>query len=542
MYINFSDLPAHENLFLDYLHEYDNVERYYSGNFRNTDIYPQLFSKLAARPTSNRTKLIDILKLQYKNLNISSKTVDNIELLANPKTITVVTGQQLGLFGGPLYTLYKTITAIKLCNQLHESYPDYNFVPVFWLEGDDHDFDEVRISNILDNENNLAKLSYDDGLEEETNRGSIAALKFNDNLSQVFDSLKLQLRGTEFKQQIIELLEDFYKPGKTFLESFRDLLIYFFDSHGLVVCNPNDPSVKELLKPIFKDELINFDDNSKTLVERSAELEEIYHAQVKVKAINLFYLLINERISLEPGEEDFKLKGKRKRFSKEELFSLLDTNPENFSPNVLLRPVCQDYLFNTAFYIAGPGEISYFAQVSPLYKYYDIQMPIIYPRASATIIEKGVQGILEKFDLSFTDIILDENELINKILTTNSDQNISELFNDSRAKIAETFENLGTNLIRTEKTLIDLVEKTKQKIDQSVDLLEQKSLDAHKRKYETTLRQLSKVRNVLFPNGILQERELNFIYFCNKYGLDFIKHLFEKLEINNFEHQIINLD
>jgi bacillithiol biosynthesis cysteine-adding enzyme BshC len=542
MYINFSDLPAHENLFLDYLHEYDNVERYYSGNFRNTDIYPQLFSKLAARPTSNRTKLIDILKLQYKNLNISSKTVDNIELLANPKTITVVTGQQLGLFGGPLYTLYKTITAIKLCNQLHESYPDYNFVPVFWLEGDDHDFDEVRISNILDNENNLAKLSYDDGLEEETNRGSIAALKFNDNLSQVFDSLKSQLRGTEFKQQIIELLEDFYKPGKTFLESFRDLLIYFFDSHGLVVCNPNDPSVKELLKPIFKDELINFDDNSKTLVERSAELEEIYHAQVKVKAINLFYLLNNERISLEPGEEDFKLKGKRKRFSKEELFALLDTNPENFSPNVLLRPVCQDYLFNTAFYIAGPGEISYFAQVSPLYKYYDIQMPIIYPRASATIIEKGVQGILEKFDLSFTDIILDENELINKILTTNSDQNISELFNESRAKIAETFENLGTNLIRTEKTLIDLVEKTKQKIDQSVDLLEQKSLDAHKRKYETTLRQLSKVRNVLFPNGILQERELNFIYFCNKYGLDFIKHLFEKLEINNFEHQIINLD
>jgi bacillithiol biosynthesis cysteine-adding enzyme BshC len=542
MYINFSDLPAHENLFLDYLHEYENVERYYSGNFRNPDIYPQLFNNLAARPISNRTTLIDILKLQYKNLNISSITIDNINSLADPNTITVVTGQQLGLFGGPLYTFYKTITAIKLCSQLKDSYPNYNFVPVFWLEGDDHDFEEVKSLNILNNENNLVKLSYEDGLEEEINRGSIAALKFNDNLIKVFESLKNELRGTEFKQQIIELLEDFYKPGKTFLESFRDLLIYFFDKHGLVVCNPNDPLVKELLKPIFKDELINFDDNSKTLVERSAELEEIYHAQVKVKAINLFYLLNNERISLEPGEDDFKLKGKRKRFSKEELFALLESNPENFSPNVLLRPVCQDYLFNTAFYIAGPGEISYFAQVSPLYKYYDIQMPIIYPRASATIVERGVQGILEKFDLSFTEIILDENELINKILASNSDQNISELFNVSRAKISETFEELGTKLIRTEKTLIDLVEKTKQKIDQSVDMLEQKSLDAHKRKYETTLRQLSKVRNVLFPNGILQERELNFIYFCNKYGLDFVKLIFEKLEINIFEHQIINLE
>lgn len=542
MYINFSNIPANQNLFLDFIEEFDNVAKFYSKNFRDKDNYIKHFNRLAQQDRSHRNKLTQIIKNQYAAKKASKETEANIAQLDSSKTIAVITGQQLGLFGGPLYTIYKTITAIKFCKKLKEDYPEFNFVPIFWLEGDDHDYDEVRTISVLNNENILTDISYNDGLDEETNRGSIGKLKFNENINLVFDELQKTLRETEFKASLIDFLKTIYSPGKTFLESFSELLFNLFDQHGLIIFDPIDDEVKKLLTPIFRKAITDFQYHSTALVERSAELEEVYHAQVKVKAINLFYLDEKERLLIEPTETgELRLKGKRKKFSFEEILNQIENTPEKFSPNVLLRPICQDFLFSTGFYIAGPGEISYFAQVNPLYEFFSIEEPYIYPRASATIVEQGVNQVLTKHNLSILEIFVDEKELIDKIVRASSEMNIEQLFSSANENINNVFKDVSEKIILIDKTLGDLSEKSLQRIQQTFDYLKQKATEAEKRKYETSIRQLSKVQNILYPKNNLQEREINFIYFVNKYGMDFLKWLYDNLTIDKFHHQILEM-
>ncbi len=542
MFIHYGEIPGFSNLFLDYISEFENVSKYYKRNVHSAGEYPALFEILAKKERTVNSITADIIKKQYAGYSPSKKTLHNIELLKAGSTIAVVTGQQLGIFGGPLYTIYKTITAIKLCAQLKEKYEEYNFVPVFWLESEDHDFDEVSGTTILGRENQIVELKYNDGLEEEINRGPVSKNVFNDNFDEVLNNLKENLRDTEFKKQVLEYIETIYHRDATFSSSFFGLMFGIFDEYGLVILDPSDKEIKELLKPVFKQELSNFREHTNILVERSAELDDLYHAQVKVKPINLFMIEENERLLIEPYENDYRLKGKRKKFTREEIMNLAETNPEKFSPNVLLRPICQDYLLPTAFYVAGPGEISYFAQLMPLYDLFKVNAPFIYPRASATIIEKGVKNIFDKFGLAFIDFLFEDNAVFSKVMDTISDVKIESVFSEANKNIELTFDNIRAYLFNIDKTLVELANKTQERVFQSVDQLKAKSADAEKKKHDTVFRQLAKVSNILFPNQTLQEREINFIYFVNKYGFDFLKDLFNELSVSKFEHQIIELE
>lgn len=542
MYIHYSDLPGFSNLFLDYINEFENVSKYYQRNVHSQADYIDLFKILSKKPRGITTKTAEIIKKQYSSLTPSKKTLHNIELLKSNTTFAVVTGQQLGILGGPLYTFYKTITAIKLCTQLKEKYEEYNFVPVFWLESEDHDFDEVRVAGILGKENQIVELQYTDGLEEEINRGPVSKNVFNDNINNVINQLKENLRDTEFKKQAIDYIEKIYKKDRTFLDAFSELMFGIFDEYGLVIMDPSDKELKELLKPVFKNELKNFREHTNILVERSAELDDIYHAQVKVKPINLFMIEENERLLIEPNENEYRLKGKRKKFTFDEIMTLADEKPEKFSPNVLLRPICQDYLLPTAFYVAGPGEISYFAQLMPLYDMFNIPAPVIYPRTSITIIEKGVANIFNKFNLTFTDFLFEDNSVFSKVMDTVSEVKIDSVFEEASKNIELQFDNIRAYLFNVDKTLVDLASKSQERVFQTVEQLKTKAADAEKKKHDTVFRQLAKVTNILYPNQNLQEREINFLYFVNKYGFDFLKVLFDELSVNKFEHQIIELE
>ena len=219
----------------------------------------------------------------------------------------------------------------------------------------------------------------------------------------------------------------------------------------------------------------------------------------------------------------------------------IENSPENFSPNVLLRPICQDYILPTAFYVAGPSEIAYFAQVTPLYQIFEIESPIIYPRASATIVEKNISSILKKYELQVFDIFTEPEKLRNKIIRSVSEITLEEMFKDTSNKIEVALDQLKEKLFEFDKTISDASTKYKQKIFNDLDVLKEKALDAQKKKHEVTLRQIDKAINSLYPNSNLQERELNFIYFAHKYGLDILKQVFNELEINKFKHQVINL-
>ena len=298
-----------------------------------------------------------------------------------------------------MYTLAKILTAIRLANQLTERYDEYKFVPVFWLEGDDHDFNEVRAVNILDNENQILNIGYKEEISDDDAKQSIGNLIFDESLNEFLSKIDLNLRETEFKNDLINKLKECYQVGKSFKKSFRDLLFFLFDEFGLIIFDPQDTKVKSILKPIFKKEINDFKIHTQKLIQVSAILEEVYHAQVKVKPVNLFYHTDDGRYSIEPVEEIYKLRRKRKQFTKDEILAEIENSPERFSPNVLLRPICQDYIFPTGLYVAGPSEISYFAQVTPLYDFYDINTPIVYPRSSFTLLEKNIASSLDKFDL-----------------------------------------------------------------------------------------------------------------------------------------------
>ncbi len=541
MFINFSDIPGHQNLFLDYLYEFDKVESFYRYNFRDREEYPGLFKSVSESPRAFRSDVADIIINQYSGRKISSRTERNISLLKNNNTLAVVTGQQLGLMGGPLYTLYKIITAVKLSKHLSERYDDYKFVPVFWLEGDDHDFDEVAWINLLNENNELVKIKYSDNAAEDVNRGSVGYVKLQSTINSFFDEMDKNLRGTDFKTDLMETLRSFYSEGKTFKQAFTDLILWLFDKHGLIIFDPQDKELKKLLIPVFQKEISGFRENTEILVNVSATLDEIYHAQVKVRPVNLFYNYSDGRYLIEPVENEFKLRGKKKKFTYDELNLLIQQEPEKFSPNVLLRPICQDYLLPTAFYIGGPSEVAYFAQVTPLYNIFKVIAPIIYPRSSASIIEKNISSAIQKFDLKINEVFADPEKIKEKIVSKMSDDILAEVFDKSSYEIELVYDKLKEKLFEIDKALSEAGNKYKQNSLNNLIQLKGKALEAQKKKYEVSLRQIDKITMNLYPDQNLQERVLNFIYFANKYGIEVLDKIFEELDINVFEHQIIYL-
>ena len=539
MQINFGDIPGQYNLFLDYLYEYENIKKFYKHDFRNKDEYLKLFKSVSETTRDFRTDIPKIIQSQYEGFSPSQKTKANIGSLKEKNTLTVVTGQQLGILGGPLYTFYKIITAIKLAQHLKERYDAYNFVPIFWLEGDDHDFEEVRSIGILNEANELTKIFYDDEISDDEARSSVGYLTLKETINSFFENLDKNLRDTEFKPEFLQKLKEIYSPGKSFKKAFKELIFWFFDKYGLIIFDPQDVIIKNLLKPVFKQEINNFRLQTEKLVQVSATLEELYHAQVKVRPVNLFYSTDDGRFLIEPVENEFRLRRKRKKFTQDEIINEIDNHPENFSPNVLLRPICQDYILPTAFYIGGPSEISYFAQVTPLYDFYKLNQPFIYPRASATIFEKSLENILEKYNLSFEDIFITSDDLKTKIINSLSKHSIDDIFAESNNQVELVLDKLKENLFEFDKTIADSTGKYRQKILNYLDELKSKAVDAQKKKHEITLRQIDKLANSLFPNNNLQERELNFAYYYNKYGESFVEKILNELKINSFDHQVI---
>lgn len=541
MYVNFSDIPGHENLFLDYLYEYNNVSNFYRYDFRNKENYLKIFKSISEKPRESAAHISSILNEQYSYIDSSDLTKNNIKLLSDNKTMAIVTGQQLGILGGPLYTFYKIITAIKLSRYLSERYDDYNFVPVFWLEGDDHDFNEIRSIKLPDDSNKIQNISYGEAIDEEDVKQSVGLLKFDESINEFINNLSKHLRETEFTKNLIEQIRYFYKPGKSFKDSFFELVHTLFDKYGLVIFNPLDDKVKQLLKPVFKKEIIDFREHTEKLVFVSATLEDIYHAQVKVKPVNLFLRVENGRYSIEPTDDGFKLKRKRKSFTQDELLEILENEPQRFSPNVLLRPICQDYLLPTSFYVGGPSEVSYFAQILPLYEFYNLTPPVIYPRSSATLVEKNIGSILDKHTIDVVDIFIDTENVKRKILKAISENSIDEVFNNITNQIELSFDQLKEKLFDLDKTVADSSNRYRDKILNSITELKSKAEKAHQKKHEVTLRQIDRAADNLFPNNNLQEREFSFIYFVNKYSYEFMNIIFEKLQINKFEHQIIEI-
>lgn len=542
-WIPFDDFSSEEagfsKLFLDYISNYASIQTFFSGNVQERKDWNTAIQRVGAH-SRDRSKLVQILSLQNKDFQCGVQTLANIDLLMNDNTFAVVTGQQVGLFSGPLYTIYKAIAAIKLASKLSADFPGYQFVPVFWLETEDHDFEEIASIHILNASNDIATLTYEEGIKNSAhNLGSVGHLELTESIEQVFQHLQSELLPTEFTTKVLDLFRSAYRPGTTLSKAFVYLLNVLLENSGLIFLDPNTPEVKQLLSPIFKQELTNISKSCQLVISESERLEQKYHAQVKPRSVNLFLHQPGGRFGIEPHPDGFALKGARQYFTTEELLNLLEQSPESFSPNVVLRPICQDFLLPTITYVAGPAEIAYFAQFKLLYEYFDIPEPLIYPRASLTIIEERVQKIIDKFDLKLLQVF-QEKEFVKQFVAEQiSDFKVEPLFTNTAGTIEESLNSLRGGLEKIDPTLIPALENTLSKISGNLTVLKEKTTAAQARQNQTALRQIDRVSDSVFPLSSLQERKINLVYFLNKYGLEFVRWLHQAMEIDKFKHQVI---
>jgi bacillithiol biosynthesis cysteine-adding enzyme BshC len=536
-YIDYRDLPCQTNLFLDYVYDFEKVAQFYTCNFRSDDDllnYIQTYNP----DKINRVELYEALMNQN---NHDTESVRNIKLLTEPNTFVIVTGQQLGFMGGPLYTIYKIFTAIKLADLMSDKFPDYNFVPLFWMESEDHDFNEINKVKIFDKTNSFCTHEYCPiGYNSETNLGATGKIILDSEINAFNNNILNTMQITEYAPLIQNLLS-IYSEGKSNEKCFVDFVSEFVRGTGLIFLNPNSIEIKRLLKPIFEKELLEFPKTSEFIINISAKLEEIYHAQVKARPINLFYHHQKGRFLIEPNGTDYALKGTRQKFSKPEIIETLNTTPEVFSPNVILRPICQDSILPTFMYVAGPSEIAYFAQINSVYNYFGMRMPIIYPRASATLLESRIQNLLTKFNLGLTELSVNYTGVQKRITDSMSDIKIEEEFEKAILEINNVFTNLENITKHIDVTLINNLKTTKEKTEHLFKVYEEKLYNSQKRNHTVALEQLEKVKNNIFPKGNLQERELNLIYYLNKYSSSITDKIYHELDITCFQHQLIRL-
>ncbi len=383
MEIPFTQLPQQSKLYTDYVYDFEKVRKYYNVNFANDDELRSHFAKVAANMNPRRAKLVELLRSQNARLNSSPDYGQSLELLGQENAVCVVTGQQVGLFCGPLYTLFKTISAIKLSAELKERFPEFEFVPVFWLEGDDHDLEESNHVHLLNASSDVVRVEAIFTNGEIDNLKPLSEIKFDASVEQVFQQIDALLPVTDFKPGLMQMLTSSYKEGASYTTAFAGTLTKILGKNTILLLDPYEAEAKRMLKPVFEKEFQSYPRTSEEVIKQSAELEEEYHVQVKPRVINLFYLDDGNRRGLEPIGSGFSLRGTKRKLMPEQIRTTIETKPELFSANVVLRPVCQDYLLPTAAYVAGPGEIAYFAQLKGVYQHFGVEMPPLCSRGQA---------------------------------------------------------------------------------------------------------------------------------------------------------------
>lgn len=531
--------PGLSKLFTDYLENFEQVSEFYNGDYRSHDSFLATAQNVKRRELPVG-KLVPILNEQNQRFGCGVPTLDKINLLLERQACAVITGQQTGLFTGPLYTIYKALTTVKLAERLNRTCEGC-YVPIFWLASDDHDFREVNHVNIIDKENSLQTTVY--AGHDVDQKVPVSSIKINAQVGQPLEQLDAATHPSEFKAGVLEILADAYQPGASFSTAFGTFLMYLFKSFGLILIDAGDPRIKALGKSVFQKEISEQSPSTRAALQASKNLlDKGYHNQVQVQEnfLNLFYV-DGERRAIERSDNLFAIKGTDRKFDLPRLLKAADETPELFSPNVLLRPIFQDTLLPTVAYVGGPAEADYYAQMKGIYNCFDLEMPIIYPRKSITLLESKIEKVLDTYELSVADLWGNEDHLINEIVKARLPDALEKRIENASLCINKNLQALEEVVVEFEPTLANTVENVKGRIFGQMEVLEKKIRQAYKKRNEVIHLQIKKAKSSLYPNNQLQERALNILPFLFKHGPGFIDQLYEAIDISNFDHQVIEL-
>ena len=535
--LRFTDIPRTTPLFNDFLYNYPKVARFYANYGRSVEPLADHARRVGSQ-SFDRKRVPDALERINRRVGSPELTFKHIEMLRNPGTVAIVTGQQAGLFTGPLYTIHKALTVIKLAACLREQ--DVAAVPVFWVASEDHDYEEVNHCRVVDTEGHLNRIQYDaSGHKPDEPVGRVALCE---GISQTIDQLIAQLPPSEFVPMLEADLRESYAEGVGFADAFSRLMARLFREYGVVLLDPLDEQLKQVAAPLYSEAIKKSTDIAQALVDRSRELEQAgYHAQIKVSEdmVPLFIMDDGRRAALTQQDGRFVVKGSDRSFSSEELIELAGRCPGCFSPNVTLRPVVQDYMLPTAAYIGGPAEIAYFAQLRVVYQMLNRQEPCVLPRASFTIVEGRHQKTMKKYGLQLSDFFEGLHPAVAKVVEHGPDRDTAIAFTETERVIDEYLDKLGVALRRTDASLSDPLKRAREKISYQLEHLRTRFIHSSAHREETTYRQVERASTTLYPDKNLQERELNIYYFISRYGPTLIRELYEAAELGFSNHKLV---
>ena len=539
MVIPTNKLPNISSLVYDYFYEYDKVSEFFAGNFRDQAAYSLQAEKVRSRDLP-RERLAALLKEQNLSYGCGAQTVGNINKFIQDEACAVVTGQQVGLFSGPLYTILKALTAIKLAESLNQNSHGC-FVPVFWLASNDHDFAEINHIILLDKENRIENIKYQE--HSASLKTPVSKVVLSAEISNCIQHLKDLTHDSEFKPEILSQLGTAYQAGRSFVEAFAQWMTRLFKSHGLIFIDAAHPGLKDLGKDVFYTEIAQNSPSTQCALETSRKLtQKNYSTQVQLHEgiLNLF-LAEDERSSIQFKNDDYSIKGRPQTLRKDELLQLLEKQPHKFSPNVLLRPLYQDTLLPTVAYVGGLSEIAYFAQMKEVYERFNLPMPIIYPRKSLTLIEKKVDKALKTYSLKVQDIWQSADAKINEIAKEKIPQSLDKAFQTTASHLDKYMTDIKQETLAFEPTLGKSVDLTMGKIYHQISLLEKKILKASKKKNIIITQRIHLAKNSLYPIQHLQERVFNITPFLIKYGYGLMERLYQAVDIKHHDHQLFKL-
>ena len=526
--ISYRNTNYFSELLLDYLEEKENLRQFYSQFPLLENFKKQVETKQNSFTLEHRKVLVNSLQLQYKDVEISEATQENIQSLIEENTFTVTTGHQLNLFTGPLYFLYKIISAINLAEELKDTYPEYNFVPIYWMASEDHDFEEINYFNFK-----KEKIKWDS-----TQTGAVGEFS-TEGLEEVLTQFREQLSNSDAAEELIQLFQEAYLNHQNLTEATRYIANQLFLDHGLVIVDGNDAQLKTLFKPFVKEELLQQTSSEKVTSSAAKLAAKGYKVQVNPREINLFYLAegIRERIIKE--EEVYIVHETDLRFTEAEILEELENHPERFSPNVIMRPLYQEAILPNLCYIGGGGELAYWFELKAYFESQQIPFPILLLRNSALLVSEKQKKKLGNLDVLMEDLFLKQSDLRTK--RTQEISNIEIDFSPQKKHLEQQFKDLYQLAEKTDKSFIGAVAAQEQKQINGLQHLEKRLLKAQKRKLKDELERLTNLQDQLFPKQSLQERNRNFSEFYEVYGKGLIQQLKQELKPLQQEFSIIYL-
>ena len=529
--------PWIRRLAADYAYDFGAVAPFFSGDPSDRTAWADAIARSQAYER-RRADIAAVIAGQQQRRNAPPRAREAGRLLADSRTVAIVTGQQAGLFGGPLFTLLKALTALKLANQVARDH-SVPVVAIFWIDAEDHDWEEIRSCTVFDADLTPRAVSLPPRPGAEP--APVATIKLDDAVVGVLDETERVLPPTAFREDLLAELRRSYAPGTGMADAFGQWLEQVLGGRGLVVYDSSDARSKPLVSSVFARELSMPGQTVKLASLAGSDLiARGYHAQVHPQDDSAaLFRIEGGRRAIRRQDGQFIVGDER--FPTDALLRQATERPTGFSPNVLLRPVVQDTIFPTICYVAGPNELAYLGQLRGVYQHFGVPMPLMYPRASATLLDSAAVRFLTKYKLPLEALQAQDEAALNELLRAQIPPVVEESFTVASQTIEQQMTRLVEAIPALDPTLEGAARSTLARMQHDLQTLHGKMIQAAKRRDETLRRQFIRARALAFPGGHAQERTIGFVSFLNQYGPALVERLDEELPLDLGRHWIVTI-